>query len=126
MPPRCVRARSTPSTRPASFPAGGQNRLRGMIEQRPDWVLSRQRAWGVPIAIFAKEDGTVLVDDEVNARILDAFEKEGADAWFAAAPQSGSWATSTIRPNGSRSATFSTSGLTRARRTPSRWKIAPT
>jgi isoleucyl-tRNA synthetase len=65
-------------------PAGGQNRLRGMIEQRPDWVLSRQRAWGVPIAIFAKEDGTVLVDDEVNARILDAFEKEGADAWFAA------------------------------------------
>ncbi len=64
-------------------PAGGQNRLRGMIEQRPDWVLSRQRAWGVPIAIFAKEDGTVLVDDEVNARILDAFEKEGADAWFA-------------------------------------------
>ena len=65
-------------------PAMGQNRLRGMIEQRPDWVLSRQRAWGVPIAIFAKEDGTVLVDDEVNARILDAFEKEGADAWFAA------------------------------------------
>jgi isoleucyl-tRNA synthetase len=65
-------------------PAMGQNRLRGMIEQRPDWVLSRQRAWGVPIAIFAKEDGTVLVDDEVNARILEAFEKEGADAWFAA------------------------------------------
>jgi isoleucyl-tRNA synthetase len=65
-------------------PAMGQNRLRGMIEQRPDWVLSRQRAWGVPIAIFAKEDGTVLVDDEVNARILEAFENEGADAWFAA------------------------------------------
>ncbi|MCO6186975.1 isoleucine--tRNA ligase [Rhizobium sp. L1K21] len=64
-------------------PAIGQNRLRGMIEQRPDWVLSRQRAWGVPIAIFAKEDGTVLVDDEVNARILEAFEAEGADAWFA-------------------------------------------
>lgn len=64
-------------------PGAGQNRLRAMIEQRPDWVLSRQRAWGVPIAIFADDDGEILVDDEVNARILDAFEKEGADAWFA-------------------------------------------
>ena len=65
-------------------PAGGQNRLRGMIEQRPDWVLSRQRAWGVPICVFADEAGNILRDDEVDARILDAFEKEGADAWFAA------------------------------------------
>ncbi|MGO4566644.1 isoleucine--tRNA ligase [Rhizobium sp. 2YAF20] len=64
-------------------PAAGQNRLRAMIEQRPDWVLSRQRAWGVPIAIFADEHGEVLIDDAVNRRILDAFEKEGADAWFA-------------------------------------------
>jgi isoleucyl-tRNA synthetase len=64
-------------------PAAGQNRLRAMIEGRPDWVLSRQRAWGVPIAVFADEKGEVLVDDAVNARILDAFEKEGADAWFA-------------------------------------------
>ncbi|MDH6229883.1 isoleucyl-tRNA synthetase [Mesorhizobium soli] len=64
-------------------PAAGQTRLRSMIEERPDWVLSRQRAWGVPIAIFADVDGNVLVDEEVNARILDAFEKEGADAWFA-------------------------------------------
>ncbi|PSJ58629.1 isoleucine--tRNA ligase [Pseudaminobacter soli (ex Li et al. 2025)] len=64
-------------------PAAGQTRLRSMIEERPDWVLSRQRAWGVPIAIFADADGNVLVDEEVNARILDAFEKEGADAWFA-------------------------------------------
>ncbi|MEY9782202.1 isoleucyl-tRNA synthetase [Sinorhizobium fredii] len=64
-------------------PGAGQNRLRAMIEQRPDWVLSRQRAWGVPIAIFADDDGQILVDEEVNARILEAFEKEGADAWFA-------------------------------------------
>ncbi|MEC9343830.1 MAG: class I tRNA ligase family protein, partial [Pseudomonadota bacterium] len=64
-------------------PAAGQNRLRAMIESRPDWVLSRQRAWGVPIAVFADEDGKVLVDDAVNARILEAFEAEGADAWFA-------------------------------------------
>ena len=64
-------------------PAAGQNRLRAMIEQRPDWVLSRQRAWGVPIAIFVDEQGNILQDDRVNARILDAFEQEGADAWFA-------------------------------------------
>ncbi|MGV4792905.1 isoleucine--tRNA ligase [Rhizobium sp. F40D2] len=64
-------------------PAAGQNRLRAMIEGRPDWVLSRQRAWGVPIAVFADEQGEVLVDEAVNARILEAFEQEGADAWFA-------------------------------------------
>ena len=64
-------------------PAAGKNRLRGMIETRPDWVLSRQRAWGVPICIFADKAGEVLVDDAVNARILEAFENEGADAWFA-------------------------------------------
>jgi isoleucyl-tRNA synthetase len=64
-------------------PASGQNRLRGMIEDRPDWVLSRQRAWGVPICVFADADGNVLLDEAVNARILEAFETEGADAWFA-------------------------------------------
>ncbi|WP_048648609.1 isoleucine--tRNA ligase [Nitratireductor soli] len=64
-------------------PAAGQARLRAMIEDRPDWVLSRQRAWGVPICVFADEDGNVLNDDAVNQRILDAFEAEGADAWFA-------------------------------------------
>ena len=65
-------------------PAAGQNRLRAMIESRPDWVLSRQRAWGVPICVFVDEHGEVLADDAVNKRILEAFEKEGADAWFAA------------------------------------------
>ena len=63
-------------------PAAGQTRLRSMIEDRPDWVLSRQRAWGVPICVFADEDGEVLKDEAVNARILEAFEAEGADAWF--------------------------------------------
>ena len=64
-------------------PAAGQTRLRAMIEERPDWVLSRQRAWGVPICVFADADGKVLKDEAVNARILEAFEAEGADAWFA-------------------------------------------
>jgi len=69
-------------------PAAGENRINGMIESRPDWVISRQRAWGVPIAVFIKEkpDGSVdiLEDPEVNVRIIEAFEAEGADAWYAA------------------------------------------
>jgi len=64
-------------------PKGGQVRLRGMIETRPDWVLSRQRAWGVPIAVFVDDDGNILKDDAVNARIVAAFKAEGADAWYA-------------------------------------------
>jgi isoleucyl-tRNA synthetase len=63
-------------------PRAGQTRLRSMIEDRPDWVLSRQRAWGVPICVFANDDGVVLKDEAVNARIFEAFEAEGADAWF--------------------------------------------
>jgi isoleucyl-tRNA synthetase len=66
-------------------PATGENRITGMIANRPDWVVSRQRAWGVPIAIFVdKDSGEILKDAQVNKRIADAFEAEGADAWFAA------------------------------------------
>jgi isoleucyl-tRNA synthetase len=69
------------------YPQSGRNRLFSMIEARPDWVLSRQRAWGVPLTCFVKRhpDGTaeILRDPAVNARIKEAFEHEGADAWFA-------------------------------------------
>ena len=69
-------------------PARGKNRLRSMIEARPDWTVSRQRAWGVPIAIFVhKATGDVLRDPEVVERIAQAFEAEGADAWWTRDPQ---------------------------------------
>ncbi len=66
-------------------PRSGENRIKGMVANKPDWVLSRQRAWGVPLSIFVRKNGhDILFDDEVNARIADAYEREGADAWFAA------------------------------------------
>ncbi|WP_037499601.1 isoleucine--tRNA ligase [Sphingomonas jaspsi] len=63
-------------------PEKGRNRIGSMVEGRPDWVLSRQRAWGVPIALFVdRESGQLLVDHEVNQRIVAAIAAEGVDAW---------------------------------------------
>ena len=63
------------------IPAKGQNRIGSMVEGRPDWVLSRQRAWGVPITLFVRPDGTYLQDPAVNARVVNAVREEGVDAW---------------------------------------------
>jgi isoleucyl-tRNA synthetase len=69
-------------------PQTGRNRLYSMIEARPDWVMSRQRAWGVPLTCFTRkgalptDEGFILQDPEVNARIVAAFEEESADCWF--------------------------------------------
>ena len=69
-------------------PPQGRNRIRAMVEGRPDWLISRQRAWGVPITIFVHQGtGEVLVDEAVNARITKAIEEKGADAWFDTAAQ---------------------------------------
>ena len=69
------------------YPKAAENRIAAMVRERPDWVLSRQRAWGVPIAVFVnRRSGELLRDDLVNSRIAAAFEAEGADAWFASPP----------------------------------------
>ncbi len=69
-------------------PEKGQNRIRSMVEGRPDWVLSRQRAWGVPITLFVnRKTGQYLNDAGVNARIVAAIKAEGVDAWEASRAQ---------------------------------------
>ncbi len=66
-------------------PERAENRITAMVEGRPDWVISRQRAWGVPIALYVdRATGEYLADPAVNARIVAAFRAGGADAWFGA------------------------------------------
>jgi len=64
-------------------PSWGEERLSNMIETRPDWCISRQRVWGVPIAVFLCEDcGKPLNEKAVNQKVIELFRKSGADAWF--------------------------------------------
>ena len=70
------------------YPAVGQNRLRSMIETRPDWCVSRQRVWGVPLPIFiSKKTGKPLADEKVLEGVAKIFEEEGSDSWFIRKPQ---------------------------------------
>ncbi len=65
------------------YPASAKNRLASMVANRPDWCISRQRDWGVPIAFFRdKTTGEVIMDEEVHAYLASIFEKEGTDVWF--------------------------------------------
>ena len=70
------------------YPSKGKERLKAMIETRPDWCISRQRVWGVPLPIFVnKKTKEVLVDDEVFENIANIYEKEGSDCWFSDNPE---------------------------------------
>ena len=70
------------------YPSKGKERLKAMIETRPDWCVSRQRVWGVPLPIFVhKKTKEILVDEWVNENIASIYEKEGSDCWFSDNPQ---------------------------------------
>ena len=70
------------------YPRKGKERLKSMIETRPDWCVSRQRVWGVPLPIFInKKTKEILVDDIVFENIAEIYEKEGSDCWFSDDPQ---------------------------------------
>ena len=69
------------------IPPQGRNRIEAMVESRPDWCVSRQRAWGVPITVFAhRKTGEPLRDPAVVERVAAAVERDGADIWFSAEP----------------------------------------
>jgi isoleucyl-tRNA synthetase len=86
--PDAIRARALDAIAKTVFvPEKGRTRLASMVAGRPDWCVSRQRAWGVPIAVFVERaSGKPLRDPAVMARIVDVFQQEGADAWYASPP----------------------------------------
>ena len=87
--PEDIRGKALEAIAATKFvPDMGHNRIGSMVASRPDWCISRQRAWGVPIAVFVeKASGQVLREQAVVDRIVAAFETEGADAWYSSPPE---------------------------------------